>query len=49
MIEGYGDQLAAADAAGVVSQDTRTGGHWKITQCMYKQMPEQAGGGCSGI
>ena len=27
----------------------RTGGHWKITQYMYKQMPEQSGGGCSGI
>ena len=26
----------------------RTGGHWKITQHMY-QMPEQSGGGCSGI
>jgi ketosteroid isomerase-like protein len=25
------------------------GGHWKITQYMYKQMPEQSGGGCSGI
>ena len=24
-------------------------GHWKITQYMYKQMPEQSGGGCSGI
>ncbi len=27
----------------------RTGGHWKITQCMDQQMPEQSGGGCSGI
>ena len=36
------DRLAAADVPGV-------GGHWKITQCMYKQMPEQSGGGCSGI
>ena len=27
----------------------RTGGHWKITQYMYRQMPEQSGGGCSGI
>jgi len=26
----------------------RTGGHWKITQHM-DQMPEQSGGGCSGI
>jgi hypothetical protein len=26
----------------------RTEGHWKITQHMY-QMPEQSGGGCSGI
>jgi hypothetical protein len=26
----------------------RTGGNWKITQHMY-QMPEQSGGGCSGI
>ena len=25
------------------------GGHWKITQYMYEQMPEQSGGGCSGI
>jgi hypothetical protein len=25
------------------------GGHWKITQYMYQQMPEQSGGGCSGI
>jgi hypothetical protein len=24
-------------------------GHWKITQYMYQQMPEQSGGGCSGI
>jgi len=24
-------------------------GHWKITQYLPKQMPEQAGGGCSGI
>jgi hypothetical protein len=24
-------------------------GHWKITQHMYRQMPEQLGGGCSGI
>lgn len=24
-------------------------GHWKITQCIYQQMPEQSGGGCSGI
>jgi ketosteroid isomerase-like protein len=23
----------------------RTGGHWKITQYMYQQMPEQSGGG----
>ena len=25
------------------------GGHWKITQYMYQQMPELSGGGCSGI
>ena len=25
------------------------GGHRKITQYMYQQMPEQSGGGCSGI
>ena len=24
-------------------------GHWKITQYLYQQMPEQSGGGCSGI
>jgi len=24
-------------------------GHWEITQYMYQQMPEQSGGGCSGI
>jgi hypothetical protein len=28
---------------------TRRGGRWKITQSMYRQMPEQSGGGCSGI
>jgi ketosteroid isomerase-like protein len=27
----------------------RTGGDWKIAQYMYQQMPEQSGGGCSGI
>jgi hypothetical protein len=27
----------------------RTGANWKITQYMYQQMPEQSGGGCSGI
>ena len=27
----------------------RTGGEWKIAQYMYQQMPEQSGGGCSGI
>jgi len=25
------------------------GGHWKIAQYMCPQMPEQSGGGCSGI
>jgi hypothetical protein len=25
------------------------GGHWKITQYMYQQLPEQSGGGCSVI
>ena len=27
----------------------RTGPDWKIAQYMYQQMPEQSGGGCSGI
>jgi ketosteroid isomerase-like protein len=27
----------------------RTGAGWKIAQYMYQQMPEQSGGGCSGI
>ena len=40
VIEAYGDRLAAADVAGVVSQYTGN---------MYQQMPEQSGGGCSGI
>ncbi len=40
VIEAYGDRLAAADVAGVVSQ---------YTGYMYQQMPEQSGGGCSGI
>ena len=47
-----GPDLEGADlesrAAGVVRQYTH-GGHWKITQYLYQQMPEQSGGGCSGI
>ena len=27
----------------------RAGADWKIAQYMYQQMPEQSGGGCSGI
>jgi uncharacterized protein (TIGR02246 family) len=27
----------------------RAGAGWKIAQYMYQQMPEQSGGGCSGI
>ena len=27
----------------------RVGADWKIAQYMYQQMPEQSGGGCSGI
>jgi uncharacterized protein (TIGR02246 family) len=27
----------------------RTGADWKIARYMYQQMPEQSGGGCSGI
>jgi len=34
--------------AGVVRRYTH-GGHWKITHYVYQQMPEQSGGGCSGI
>jgi len=40
VIEADGDRLAAADVASVVSQ---------YTGYMYQQMPEQSGGGCSGI
>ena len=47
VIETCGGRLAA-DVAGVVRQYTH-GGHWKITQYMYQQMPEQPGGDCSGI
>jgi hypothetical protein len=47
-----GPDLAGADleslVASVVHQYT-DGGHWKITQYMSQQMPEQSGGGCSGI
>jgi hypothetical protein len=47
-----GPALEGADledrVAGVVRQYTHRG-HWKITQYMYQQMPEQSGGGCSGI
>jgi len=47
-----GPDLEGADlgsrVAGVVRQYTH-GGHWKITQYMHQQMPEQSGGGCSGI
>jgi hypothetical protein len=34
--------------AGVVRRYMH-GGRWKITQYIYQQMPEQSGGGCSGI
>jgi hypothetical protein len=27
----------------------RTEADWKIAQYMYQQMPEQSGGGCSGV
>jgi hypothetical protein len=47
-----GPDLEGADpesrVAGAVRQCTH-GGHWKITQYMHQQMPEQSGGGCSGI
>jgi hypothetical protein len=47
VIKACGGRLPA-DVAGVVRQYT-LGGHWKITQYMYQQMPEQPGGDCSGI
>jgi hypothetical protein len=40
------DATSASPAA--VRSGTK-GGHWKITQYMYQQMPEQSGGGCSVI
>ncbi len=39
---------ATSASAAAVRSGTH-GGRWKITQCMYQQMPEQSGGGCSGI
>jgi hypothetical protein len=34
----------------MISSDLeRTGGHWKIAPYMDQLMPEQSGGGCSGI
>ncbi len=46
-IRATGETQTSASAA-VVRSGTH-GGHWKITQHMDQQMPEQSGGGCSGI
>ena len=35
--------------AGLEGAGLERTGHWKITQYMHQQMPEQSGGGCSGI
>jgi hypothetical protein len=48
------ESRVASWAASAISDDAAAvraviGGHWKITQSMYQQMPEQPGGGCSGI
>ena len=45
-IRATGEATSASPAA--VRSGTHRG-HWKITQYMYQQMPEQSGGGCSGI
>jgi hypothetical protein len=39
----------ATSASPAAVRSTTRGGHWKITQYMYQRMPEQSGGGCSGI
>ena len=39
----------AAGASPAAVRSGTHGGHWKITQYMYQQMPEQPGGDCSGI
>jgi len=39
----------ATSASSAAVRSGTHGGHWKITQYMYKPMPEQSGGGCSGI
>jgi hypothetical protein len=45
-------RAAGRDATGASPAAVRSGihrGHWKITPYIYQQMPEQSGGGCSGI
>jgi hypothetical protein len=44
-----GAGLEGADLESRVAADVTHGGHLKITQYIYQQMPEQSGGGCSGI
>lgn len=46
VIEAYG---GAGGRCGRRRPPVHARGHWKITQYMYQQMPEQPGGDCSGI
>jgi hypothetical protein len=48
VIEAYDGRLAAADVAGGVSQCTCNAAVMQ-PELGYQQMPEQPGGGCSGI
>lgn len=47
-VASWGADATSDDAAavGAVRPGTHEG-HWKITQYMYPQMPEQPGGDCS--
>jgi hypothetical protein len=49
IVVGSQQLTATYDADLAAVRATSQGGHWKITQYMYQQMPEQSGGGCSGI
>lgn len=54
-LEGPGDdhdphhRRDATSASPAAVRSSTQGGHWKITQYMGQQLPEQSGGGCSDI